>query len=492
LIMTAQYGCSRRGRHASVWPRASARVVARSVVESTAMQFRGYGVDSVHRTVTSPSGRVVRIEPKAFDLLLHFIEHPEEMLSRERLIADVWGGKFVTDDAVMVAVYALRQALDDDSRAPKFIETIRGRGYRWIATAGPPPPQRARTFAAAGAALIAIGFTALVWAVLRPPLPMPSMKRTNELVRANARGVFFSERTTRRDLEEARGEFRKAIGIDERFAEPHAALAQVCVRLIEIGSPDRETSEAEARREAARAIELAPRLAISQASVATVQFVLDRDVERAERSYRYAIELDPALPGVRRRYSYLLGASGRFAEATEQARIATEMDPTSAGALSDLAWTHLLAGRLADAERLYRDAVHLDPTNSDALISLGYCLELRNSPDAAMQSYRRALQIVGVPEDVIAGYDRAYASSGLPGVYAAFLGRLKTNKAIPRMVLALYAVRAGRSSEAIEFLRESTRRREPGTLWLAVHPAFASLRGQREFAGLVASSFHTR
>jgi serine/threonine-protein kinase len=304
--------------------------------------------------------------------------------------------------------------------------------------------------------------------------------------------VFFSERTARRDLEEARAEFRKAIRIDERFAEPHAALAQVCVRLMEIGAPGAEEIEAEARREVARAVELAPRLALSQAALASVQFVLDRDVAEAERSYRAAIELDPTLPGVRRRYSYLLGASGRFSEAMEQARMAVEMDPTSAGAVSDLAWTHVLSNRLGDAERLYRDAIRLDPASLDALISLGYCHELRNAPDDAMQSYRRAMQIAGVPPEAMAHYDRAYASSGLPGVFTALLERLGTNEQTPRMMLALYAVRAGRSSEAIELLRESTRRREPGTLWLSVHPAFAPLRGHRDFAALAASSFQTR
>src|SRR5689334_13271509 len=96
------------------------------------MRFGGYSVDTIHRTVTSPSGATVRLEPKAFDLLIYFTQHPAETLSREQLVNDVWGGKFVTDDAVMVAVYALRQAFDDNSRAPKFIETIRGRGYRWI------------------------------------------------------------------------------------------------------------------------------------------------------------------------------------------------------------------------------------------------------------------------------------------------------------------------------------------------------------------------
>ena len=458
------------------------------------MQFGGYRIDTVHRTVAKPDGNVVRIEPKAFDLLLYFSEHPEETLSRERLINDVWGGKFVTDDAVMVAVYALRQAFDDDSRSPKFIETIRGRGYRWIAKASQEEvvakPKRARSFV--WAALIASGVAAFVWAVVRPPEPMPSMTRTNDLVRAHARGLFFSERNTQKDLEEARAEFHKAILVDNRFAEPHAALAETCVRLIEVGSPERQAREDEARKELATALNLAPRTAIAQAALASVQFVLDRDLVQAERSFRYAMDLDPSLPDIHRRYSYLLGASGRFAEATQQARIASEMEPTSANAMNDFAWTYMLSGDFANAERVYRESLKLDPTNGGTLISIGYCRELQNAPADAMQLYRRGLEIRGIPADQLAQYDKAFASSGLPGVYAAWTDRLKGTKEIPRFTIAAYAARAGRAAEALELLRESARRREPWNLWLGVHPAFASLRGQREFAALAASSFQTR
>ena len=460
------------------------------------MEFLAYRVDAVHRTVTAPGGRVTRLEPKAFDLLLYFNEHAGETLSRERLIEDVWDGKFVTGDAVQVAVYALRQAFDDDSRSPRFIETIRSRGYRWIAAASKaqtPKSPRARFFTAVMVgALISSGVAALLTATLRSPEPMPSMTRANELVRAHARGLFFSERSTLQALEEARTEFRKAIRIDDRFAEPHAALAEACVRSIEFSSPEARAREEEARRELARALELAPRSAMSQAALASVQFVLDRDVVKAESSFRYAIKLDPSLPDVHRRYSYLLGASGRFAEATQQARIATEMEPASAPAMNDLAWTYVLAGNLAGAERTYAESLRLDPLNIGALFSLGLCHELQGNPQAAMQSYRRVMEIRGLPRDAIDRCERVFASSGLPGVYAAWLDMLKARKGTPRFVLAFHAARAGMSSEALKFLQESAQRREPGTLWLAVHPAFASLRDHREFAGLVASSFHTR
>lgn len=461
------------------------------------MQYRGYSVDAVHRTVTSPAGTTVRLEPKAFDLLLYFTQHPEETLSREQLVNDVWGGKFVTDDAVMVAVYALRQAFDDDSRAPRFIETIRGRGYRWVASAsdqsaaeGGGAPRR--FLVPVLAAILASGIGALLWAALRPLEPMPSIASTNELIRAHARGVFFSERSSRKDLEQARAEFHRAIRLDSRFAEPHAALAEVCVRLIEVGAPHAKEREAEARAEVAKALELAPRFALTQAAQASVQFVLDRDARRAERSFRYAIDLDPSLPDAHRRYSYLLGATGRFAEPAEQARMAADMQPASAAAVADYAWAQLLAGRMSEAQRLYREALQLDPSNVGILISFGFAQDLMNQPADAMHTYDRAMQIRGIPADHLASWDRIFAASGLRGVYGAWVDELKKNPEIPRFMLAAYAARAGRDAEALAFARESAQRREPGTLWLGVHPAFAALRSQREFTALVASSFQTR
>jgi tetratricopeptide (TPR) repeat protein len=152
----------------------------------------------------------------------------------------------------------------------------------------------------------------------------------------------------------------------------------------------------------------------------------------------------------------------------------------------------VLAGRLADAEVLYREAVRLEPASVEALFSLGYCLEMRGAADEAMQNYRRAMQVLGASSDVIERIDGAFASSGLPGVYTAWLERFRANDSIPRFMIAFYAARAGRASDAIALLRESAQRREAGTLWLAVHPAFAPLRGQRDFDALVASSFHAR
>ncbi len=60
-------------------------------------------------------------------------ERPGEVVTKEELFERVWEGVFTTDEALATVVYELRKALDDDARCPRYVETIRKRGYRLIA-----------------------------------------------------------------------------------------------------------------------------------------------------------------------------------------------------------------------------------------------------------------------------------------------------------------------------------------------------------------------
>lgn len=81
----------------------------------------------------------VHLRPKVMDLLVVFAEHPGEVLSKERLLDLVWPDVTVGDASLAVAVRELRESLDDDPEAPRFIETIRHRGYRLLAGVEPLP-----------------------------------------------------------------------------------------------------------------------------------------------------------------------------------------------------------------------------------------------------------------------------------------------------------------------------------------------------------------
>lgn len=91
---------------------------------------------------------VVRVEPKAMDVLVYLAEHQGQVVSREELEREVWRGALVGYDAVTGTVIKLRKALDDDAREPRYIATIPKRGYRLLpglvqaleSTTNEPPP----------------------------------------------------------------------------------------------------------------------------------------------------------------------------------------------------------------------------------------------------------------------------------------------------------------------------------------------------------------
>ena len=76
---------------------------------------------------------LVPIQPKAFDLLSHLIRSRENVVARADLMAKVWPGVIVTNDSLAQAIMSARAAIGDVGDSPTFIQTIRGRGYRFIA-----------------------------------------------------------------------------------------------------------------------------------------------------------------------------------------------------------------------------------------------------------------------------------------------------------------------------------------------------------------------
>ena len=75
----------------------------------------------------------IRIEPRVMDVLMRLVTHAGQVVSREVFIKSVWGGTFVTDEVLSPGVYRIRQALGDNPKQPRFIETVPKRGYRLIA-----------------------------------------------------------------------------------------------------------------------------------------------------------------------------------------------------------------------------------------------------------------------------------------------------------------------------------------------------------------------
>lgn len=74
----------------------------------------------------------VDLAANAFRLLEYLVERPDQLVPKSALLDAIWPDSYVVDAVLSVAVSQLREALGDDPRRPRFIETVHRRGYRWI------------------------------------------------------------------------------------------------------------------------------------------------------------------------------------------------------------------------------------------------------------------------------------------------------------------------------------------------------------------------
>lgn len=94
-------------------------------------QFEGMALDAGRRELRQ-GDRLIAIEPQVFDLLEFLIRHRDRVVSRDDLIAGVWGGRIVSESTLATRVNAARKAIGDDGSAQRLIKTIARKGFRFV------------------------------------------------------------------------------------------------------------------------------------------------------------------------------------------------------------------------------------------------------------------------------------------------------------------------------------------------------------------------
>ena len=102
--------------------------------DDAAYRFEGWQLDPLKQRLTDPEGSVIPISTAEFRMLRAFLDHPRAVLDRDRLLDMVQGREaHLFDRAVDNQVSRLRRKIEEDSKQPHFIQTVRGGGYRFAA-----------------------------------------------------------------------------------------------------------------------------------------------------------------------------------------------------------------------------------------------------------------------------------------------------------------------------------------------------------------------
>jgi DNA-binding winged helix-turn-helix (wHTH) protein len=149
----------------------------------------GEVVADTERNVLLRHGELVKLEPRVMALLAYLAANEGRVVGKDELIAHVWNGHHVVDEAVQRAVSMLRAALGDDAKHPHLIETVPTRGYRLMVRPRPLEAPVAPVSAGfAGSRVLILVITALLAGLViggalmnrgaresvAPPAPTPS------------------------------------------------------------------------------------------------------------------------------------------------------------------------------------------------------------------------------------------------------------------------------------------------------------------------------
>jgi TolB-like protein/tetratricopeptide (TPR) repeat protein len=108
--------------------------------------FGDHVLDPDRRELTRGS-EAIAIGPQVFDLLLHLLRNRERVVTKDDLIAAVWGGRIVSDSTLTSHINAVRKAIGDNGEEQRLVRTIARKGYRFVGdvrdSAAPEQPVRA-------------------------------------------------------------------------------------------------------------------------------------------------------------------------------------------------------------------------------------------------------------------------------------------------------------------------------------------------------------
>jgi TolB-like protein/cytochrome c-type biogenesis protein CcmH/NrfG len=127
------------------------------------LSFGDYEID-IERRELRRSNTAVAVEPQVFDLLVYLVQNRDRVVSKDDLIATIWGGRVVSDSTLSSRINAARKAIGDSGAGQTLIRTVARKGLRFVGTVRSSSTEPAR---AAGARHEVVSEPS------RPALPLP-------------------------------------------------------------------------------------------------------------------------------------------------------------------------------------------------------------------------------------------------------------------------------------------------------------------------------
>jgi TolB-like protein/Flp pilus assembly protein TadD len=302
------------------------------------------------------------------------------------------------------------------------------------------------------------------------------------------KGRYSLDQGTEDDLKLAFVYFRQGIEKDPQYAPLYAGLADAYARLPFYTDTRPREAFPEAKKAAAKALQLEPTLAEAHASMAYVMNYYDWDRSGAEQEFKRALELNPSDAAAHHAYGRFLVSMGRVDEARAELNRAQELDPLSSGIQSNVGMVIYFARQYEDALQQLQKVLEVDPKFPVPYWGIGMCYEqLKKYPEALAQ-FQKGIELSGRGANGIASLAHAYGLAGQRAeaqkILVELTDRSKTKFVSPYQFAVIY-LGLGQNERAFAALEEAYRERSTLLGYLKMDPRFDPLRSDPRFQSLL-------
>jgi tetratricopeptide (TPR) repeat protein len=349
-----------------------------------------------------------------------------------------------------------------------------------------PATVRSRRLRIVAAAIVLAGVVAALVLAWQRGTSTPGSANP-EAWRAFQRGEFAGN-AGRVQIASAIRNYEEAIRLDPGFARAWSGLAFAHVAQTFFDERPANETLAAARREAQRAAQLDPSLAMPKPVLAAVSHFLDWDHAAAEHQFRESIALAPELAVAHSWFSELLLDLRRFDEAAATVRRAQQLEPRWLEPIVVGGNIHLFTGHTELAIAEYQRALAIEPSFGLANHFLGRAYLLRGDQRRAIEQLRKSNDLLGEVPFSTGDLGYALGAAGARVEAERLLADVHAKRATgfyPAFVIAQIAMGLGQHDEAISWLERAADERQVGYYMPSVDPIYDPVRSHPRFQALL-------
>jgi eukaryotic-like serine/threonine-protein kinase len=317
----------------------------------------------------------------------------------------------------------------------------------------------------------------------------PTARRDPRAHDAYLRGRYHWNKRTPAAIRRGIEYLEQAAALAPDDAPIHAALADAHLTLALYGSAPAADAMPRARASADRALALDERCAEAHAALATLRALYDWAWQASDAAFERAILLQPNYPTAHHwRAMHQLAPQGRLAAARRSLERARELEPLSAPVLTSEAVLDIFARDFEAARRRLLRTLELEPGFAAAHYFLGQARLLSGAHEEALTALERAVELSGRSGETVAGLGWALAVAGRRDEALALLEELTRGGGASYISPARVAqvhLGLGDRAQALDWIERALAGRATELAWLGVQPMFDSLRDEPRFQAVL-------